>query len=93
MKIYDQNGLLGEVTAKPTALELLAGGETAGRRAPLPRDGHRQGGQHQFCVRRLCPDPDYTAPDASKLAITEVYDDVNTAGVIASGGKPTTTVR
>ncbi|NBF88201.1 Ig-like domain-containing protein, partial [Enterobacter cloacae] len=24
---------------------------------------------------------DYTAPDASKLAITEVYDDVNTAGV------------
>ncbi|MXR98673.1 hypothetical protein, partial [Enterobacter hormaechei] len=28
---------------------------------------------------------DYTAPDASKLAITEVYDDVNTAGVIASG--------
>ena len=30
---------------------------------------------------------DYTAPDASKLAITEVYDDVNTAGVIASGGE------
>ncbi|WP_420252314.1 Ig-like domain-containing protein, partial [Enterobacter cloacae] len=28
---------------------------------------------------------DYTAPDASKVAITEVYDDVNTAGVIASG--------
>ncbi|AVL17432.1 hypothetical protein B2J95_04930 [Enterobacter cloacae] len=30
---------------------------------------------------------DYTAPDASKVAITEVYDDVNTAGVIASGGE------
>ncbi|KYQ78228.1 MULTISPECIES: Ig-like domain-containing protein [unclassified Enterobacter] len=30
---------------------------------------------------------DYTAPDASKVAITEVYDDVNNAGVIASGGE------
>ncbi|MEG4677916.1 Ig-like domain-containing protein [Enterobacter cloacae] len=30
---------------------------------------------------------DYTAPDASKVAITEVYDDVNTAGVVASGGE------
>ncbi|HGE6933470.1 TPA: Ig-like domain-containing protein, partial [Enterobacter cloacae] len=30
---------------------------------------------------------DYTAPDASKVVITEVYDDVKTAGVIASGGE------
>ncbi|MGS6254051.1 Ig-like domain-containing protein, partial [Enterobacter mori] len=30
---------------------------------------------------------DYTAPDASKVVITEVYDDVKASGVVASGGE------
>ncbi|MGQ3936657.1 Ig-like domain-containing protein [Enterobacter hormaechei] len=86
VKIYDQNGLLGEVTAKadgtwsfsPTAK--LPEGEHRFHVTATDRAGNTSADSDDFVLTL-----DYTAPDASKLAITEVYDDVNTAGVIASG--------
>ena len=83
MKIYDQNGLLGEVTAKPTArsspVAKLPEGEHRFHVTATDKAGNTSSASDDFVLT------DYTAPDASKLAITEVYDDVNTAGVIASG--------
>ncbi|MXR83135.1 hypothetical protein GTJ58_20630 [Enterobacter hormaechei] len=86
VKIYDQNGLLGEVTAKadgtwsfsPTAK--LPEGEHRFHVTATDRAGNTSADSDDFVLTL-----DYTAPDASKLAITEVYDDVKTAGVIASG--------
>ncbi|MGS6180450.1 hypothetical protein, partial [Enterobacter sichuanensis] len=55
VKNNNNNGLLGEVTAK------------------ADRAGNTSADSDDFVLTL-----DYTAPDASKLAITEVYDDVNT---------------
>ncbi|WP_367908783.1 Ig-like domain-containing protein [Enterobacter cloacae] len=86
VKIYDQNGLLGEVTAKTD------GTWSFSPVAKLPEGEHRfhvtatdKAGNTSVASDDFVLTLDYTAPDASKLAITEVYDDVNTAGVIASG--------
>ncbi|HGG8722070.1 TPA: Ig-like domain-containing protein [Enterobacter cloacae] len=86
VKIYDQNGLLGEVTAKAD------GTWSFSPVAKLPEGEHRfhvtatdKAGNTSVASDDFVLTLDYTAPDASKLAITEVYDDVNTAGVIASG--------
>ncbi|EPF6110703.1 Ig-like domain-containing protein [Enterobacter cloacae] len=86
VKIYDQNGLLGEVTAKAD------GSWSFSPVAKLPEGEHRfhvtatdKAGNTSVASDDFVLTLDYTAPDASKLAITEVYDDVNTAGVIASG--------
>ncbi|MCU6413746.1 Ig-like domain-containing protein [Enterobacter cloacae] len=86
VKIYDQNGLLGEVTAKAD------GTWSFSPVAKLPEGEHRfhvtatdKAGNTSVTSDDFVLTLDYTAPDASKLAITEVYDDVNTAGVIASG--------
>ncbi|WP_108454023.1 Ig-like domain-containing protein [Enterobacter cloacae] len=86
VKIYDQNGLLGEVTAKAD------GTWSFSPVAKLPEGEHRfhvtatdKAGNTSVASDDFVLTLDFTAPDASKLAITEVYDDVNTAGVIASG--------
>ncbi|EPC6069815.1 MULTISPECIES: Ig-like domain-containing protein [Enterobacter cloacae complex] len=86
VKIYDQNGLLGEVTAKAdgtwsfSPVAKLPEGEHRFHVTATDRAGNTSSASDDFVLTL-----DYTAPDASKLAITEVYDDVNTAGVIASG--------
>ncbi|RWT23596.1 Ig-like domain-containing protein [Enterobacter cloacae] len=86
VKIYDQNGLLGEVTAKAdgtwsfSPVAKLPEGEHRFHVTATDRAGNTSVASDDFVLTL-----DYTAPDASKLAITEVYDDVNTAGVIASG--------
>ncbi|WP_191185269.1 Ig-like domain-containing protein [Enterobacter sichuanensis] len=86
VKIYDQNGLLGEVTAKAdgtwsfSPVAKLPEGEHRFHVTATDRAGNTSADSDDFVLTL-----DYTAPDASKLAITEVYDDVNTAGVIASG--------
>ncbi|HAS1052247.1 TPA: hypothetical protein JHK39_002570 [Enterobacter cloacae] len=88
VKIYDQNGLLGEVTAKAdgtwsfSPVAKLPEGEHRFHVTATDRAGNTSSASDDFVLTL-----DYTAPDASKLAITEVYDDVNTAGVIASGGE------
>jgi hypothetical protein len=88
VKIYDQNGLLGEVTAKAdgtwsfSPVAKLPEGEHRFHVTATDRAGNTSADSDDFVLTL-----DYTAPDASKLAITEVYDDVNTAGVIASGGE------
>ena len=88
VKIYDQNGLLGEVTAKAdgtwsfSPVAKLPEGEHRFHVTATDRAGNTSAASDDFVLTL-----DYTAPDASKLAITEVYDDVNTAGVIASGGE------
>ena len=86
VKIYDQNGLLGEVTAKAdgtwsfSPVAKLPEGEHRFHVTATDKAGNTSSASDDFVLTL-----DYTAPDASKLAITEVYDDVNTAGVIASG--------
>ncbi|ENG2949288.1 Ig-like domain repeat protein [Enterobacter cloacae] len=86
VKIYDQNGLLGEVTAKAdgtwsfSPVAKLPEGEHRFHVTATDKAGNTSADSDDFVLTL-----DYTAPDASKLAITEVYDDVNTAGVIASG--------
>ena len=88
VKIYDQNGLLGEVTAKadgtwsfsPTAK--LPEGEHRFHVTATDKAGNTSAASDDFVLTL-----DYTAPDASKLAITEVYDDVKASGVVASGGE------
>ncbi|EOZ7585915.1 Ig-like domain-containing protein [Enterobacter hormaechei] len=88
VKIYDQNGLLGEVTAKAdgtwsfSPVAKLPEGEHRFHVTATDRAGNTSADSDDFVLTL-----DYTAPDASKLAITEVYDDVKTAGVIASGGE------
>ncbi|EOZ1388396.1 Ig-like domain-containing protein [Enterobacter hormaechei] len=88
VKIYDQNGLLGEVTAKAdgtwsfSPVAKLPEGEHRFHVTATDRAGNTSADSDDFVLTL-----DYTAPDASKLAITEVYDDVNTAGVVASGGE------
>ncbi|WP_320725284.1 Ig-like domain-containing protein [Enterobacter cloacae] len=88
VKIYDQNGLLGEVTAKAdgtwsfSPVAKLPEGEHRFHVTATDRAGNTSVASDDFVLTL-----DYTAPDASKLAITEVYDDVNTAGVVASGGE------
>ncbi|HED1597883.1 TPA: Ig-like domain repeat protein [Enterobacter cloacae subsp. cloacae] len=88
VKIYDQNGLLGEVTAKTdgtwsfSPVAKLPEGEHRFHVTATDKAGNTSSASDDFVLTL-----DYTAPDASKLAITEVYDDVNTAGVIASGGE------
>ncbi|QCD09452.1 Ig-like domain-containing protein [Enterobacter cloacae] len=86
VKIYDQNGLLGEVTAKAdgtwsfSPVAKLPEGEHRFHVTATDKAGNTSADSDDFVLTL-----DYTAPDASKVAITEVYDDVNTAGVIASG--------
>ena len=88
VKIYDQNGLLGEVTAKAdgtwsfSPVAKLPEGEHRFHVTATDRAGNTSSASDDFVLTL-----DYTAPDASKLAITEVYDDVKTAGVVASGGE------
>ncbi|MEH3480425.1 Ig-like domain-containing protein [Enterobacter cloacae] len=88
VKIYDQNGLLGEVTAKAdgtwsfSPVAKLPEGEHRFHVTATDKAGNTSADSDDFVLTL-----DYTAPDASKLAITEVYDDVKTAGVIASGGE------
>ncbi|KZQ36946.1 hypothetical protein A3N57_22770 [Enterobacter cloacae subsp. dissolvens] len=88
VKIYDQNGLLGEVTAKAdgtwsfSPVAKLPEGEHRFHVTATDKAGNTSSASDDFVLTL-----DYTAPDASKLAITEVYDDVKTAGVIASGGE------
>ncbi|AWQ42242.1 hypothetical protein CAL61_04330 [Enterobacter hormaechei] len=88
VKIYDQNGLLGEVTAKAdgtwsfSPVAKLPEGEHRFHVTATDRAGNTSADSDDFVLTL-----DYTAPDASKLAITEVYDDVKTAGVVASGGE------
>ncbi|WP_425249659.1 Ig-like domain-containing protein, partial [Enterobacter hormaechei] len=80
VKIYDQNGLLGEVTAKADGTWSFS--EHRFHVTATDRAGNTSADSDDFVLTL-----DYTAPDASKLAITEVYDDVKTAGVVASGGE------
>ena len=88
VKIYDQNGLLGEVTAKAdgtwsfSPVAKLPEGEHRFHVTATDKAGNTSAASDDFVLTL-----DYTAPDASKLAITEVYDDVKASGVVASGGE------
>ncbi|MFH7803765.1 Ig-like domain-containing protein, partial [Enterobacter cloacae] len=88
VKIYDQNGLLGEVTAKAdgtwsfSPVAKLPEGEHRFHVTATDKAGNTSADSDDFVLTL-----DYTAPDASKLAITEVYDDVKATGVVASGGE------
>jgi len=88
VKIYDQNGLLGEVTAKAdgtwsfSPVAKLPEGEHRFHVTATDKAGNTSQDSDDFVLTL-----DYTAPDASKLAITEVYDDVKATGVVASGGE------
>jgi len=88
VKIYDQNGLLGEVTAKAdgtwsfSPVAKLPEGEHRFHVTATDKAGNTSADSDDFVLTL-----DYTAPDASKLAITEVYDDVKASGVVASGGE------
>ena len=88
VKIYDQNGLLGEVTAKAdgtwsfSPVAKLPEGEHRFHVTATDRAGNTSADSDDFVLTL-----DYTAPDASLLAITEVYDDVKASGVVASGGE------
>ncbi|WP_421511615.1 Ig-like domain-containing protein [Enterobacter sp. JS8-1] len=88
VKIYDQNGLLGEVTAKAdgtwsfSPVAKLPEGEHRFHVTATDKAGNTSQDSDDFVLTL-----DYTAPDASKLAITEVYDDVKASGVVASGGE------
>ncbi len=89
VKIYDQNGLLGEVTAKadgtwsfsPTAK--LPEGEHRFHVTATDRAGNTSAASDDFVLNL-----DYTAPDASKVSITDVVDDFGSVtGSVTSGGK------
>ncbi|EPV2498541.1 Ig-like domain-containing protein [Enterobacter cloacae] len=89
VKIYDQNGLLGEVTAKAD------GTWSFSPVAKLPEGEHRfhvtatdKAGNTSVASDDFVLTLDYTAPDASKVSITDVVDDFGSVtGSIASGGK------
>ncbi|HHT4597199.1 TPA: Ig-like domain-containing protein [Enterobacter hormaechei] len=89
VKIYDQNGLLGEVTAKadgtwsfsPTAK--LPEGEHRFHVTATDRAGNTSAASDDFVLNL-----DYTAPEASKVSITDVVDDFGSVtGSVTSGGK------
>nr|WP_278435152.1 Ig-like domain-containing protein [Enterobacter mori] len=89
VKIYDQNGLLGEVTAKadgtwsfsPTAK--LPEGEHRFHVTATDKAGNTSAASDDFVLNL-----DYTAPDASKVSITDVVDDFGSVtGSVTSGGK------
>nr|HAS0993915.1 hypothetical protein [Enterobacter hormaechei] len=89
VKIYDQNGLLGEVTAKadgtwsfsPTAK--LPEGEHRFHVTATDRAGNTSAASDDFVLNL-----DYIAPDASKVSITDVVDDFGSVtGSVTSGGK------
>ena len=89
VKIYDQNGLLGEVTAKadgtwsfsPTAK--LPEGEHRFHVTATDKAGNTSAASDDFVLNL-----DYTAPDASKVSITDVLDDFGSVtGSVTSGGK------
>ncbi|HDC4319419.1 Ig-like domain-containing protein [Enterobacter cloacae] len=89
VKIYDQNGLLGEVTAKAD------GTWSFSPVAKLPEGEHRfhvtatdKAGNTSVASDDFVLTLDFTAPDASKVSITDVVDDFGSVtGSIASGGK------
>ncbi|MEG5856670.1 Ig-like domain-containing protein, partial [Enterobacter mori] len=84
VKIYDQYGLLGEVTAKAdgtwsfSPVAKLPEGEHRFHVTATDKAGNTSADSDDFVLTL-----DYTAPDASNLAITEVYDDVKASGVVA----------
>ncbi|MEG4663197.1 Ig-like domain-containing protein [Enterobacter cloacae] len=89
VKIYDQNGLLGEVTAKAD------GTWSFSPVAKLPEGEHRfhvtatdKAGNTSVASDDFVLTLDFTAPDVSKVSITDVVDDFGSVtGSIASGGK------
>ncbi|WP_320730817.1 Ig-like domain-containing protein [Enterobacter sichuanensis] len=89
VKIYDQNGLLGEVTAKAdgtwsfSPVAKLPEGEHRFHVTATDRAGNTSAASDEFVLNL-----DFTAPDASKVSITDVVDDFGSVtGSIASGGK------
>ena len=89
VKIYDQNGLLGEVTAKAdgtwsfSPVAKLPEGEHRFHVTATDRAGNTSAASDDFVLNL-----DFTAPDASKVSITDVVDDFGSVtGTIASGGK------
>ncbi|WP_414456494.1 Ig-like domain-containing protein [Enterobacter cloacae] len=89
VKIYDQNGLLGEVTAKAdgtwsfSPVAKLPEGEHRFHVTATDKAGNTSSASDDFVLTL-----DYTAPDASKVSITDVVDDFGSVtGSIASGGK------
>ncbi|KLW90635.1 hypothetical protein SP99_00835 [Enterobacter sp. BIDMC92] len=89
VKIYDQNGLLGEVTAKAdgtwsfSPVAKLPEGEHRFHVTATDKAGNTSAASDDFVLNL-----DFTAPDASKVSITDVVDDFGSVtGSIASGGK------
>ncbi|EOD5215953.1 Ig-like domain-containing protein [Enterobacter hormaechei] len=89
VKIYDQNGLLGEVTAKAggtwsfSPVAKLPEGEHRFHVTATDRAGNTSAASDDFVLNL-----DYTAPDASKVSITDVVDDFGSVtGSVTSGGK------
>ncbi|RYA57872.1 Ig-like domain-containing protein [Enterobacter cloacae complex sp. 4DZ3-28B] len=89
VKIYDQNGLLGEVTAKAdgtwsfSPVAKLPEGEHRFHVTATDRAGNTSADSDDFVLTL-----DYTAPDASKVSITDVVDDFGSVtGSVTSGGK------
>nr|WP_312960860.1 Ig-like domain-containing protein [Enterobacter mori] len=89
VKIYDQNGLLGEVTAKAdgtwsfSPVAKLPEGEHRFHVTATDKAGNTSAASDDFVLNL-----DYTAPDASKVSITDVVDDFGSVtGSVTSGGK------
>ncbi|HCJ7388130.1 TPA: Ig-like domain repeat protein [Enterobacter hormaechei subsp. xiangfangensis] len=89
VKIYDQNGLLGEVTAKAdgtwsfSPVAKLPEGEHRFHVTATDRAGNTSAASDDFVLNL-----DYTAPEASKVSITDVVDDFGSVtGSVTSGGK------
>ena len=89
VKIYDQNGLLGEVTAKAdgtwsfSPVAKLPEGEHRFHVTATDRAGNTSADSDDFVLTL-----DYTAPEASKVSITDVVDDFGSVtGSVTSGGK------
>ncbi|MBS0863856.1 Ig-like domain-containing protein [Enterobacter mori] len=89
VKIYDQNGLLGEVTAKAdgtwsfSPVAKLPEGEHRFHVTATDKAGNTSADSDDFVLTL-----DYTAPDASKVSITDVVDDFGSVtGSVMSGGK------
>ncbi|MEI9855708.1 Ig-like domain-containing protein [Enterobacter mori] len=89
VKIYDQNGLLGEVTAKAdgtwsfSPVAKLPEGEYRFHVTATDKAGNTSAASDDFVLNL-----DYTAPDASKVSITDVVDDFGSVtGSVTSGGK------
>ncbi|WP_235502131.1 Ig-like domain-containing protein, partial [Trabulsiella odontotermitis] len=88
VKIYDQSGLLGSVTARDdgtwsyTPTTKLDEGSHQFHVTATDKAGNTSAPSDDFELTL-----DFTPPDSSKLAITNVYDDVKLAGDVPNNGE------